>query len=50
MSNLASEIVLSVHHWNDDLFTFRTTRSQSLRFINGQIRALGDAMKSPSQG
>lgn len=41
MSNLATEAVISVHHWNDDLFTFRTTRSQSLRFINGQFVMIG---------
>jgi ferredoxin--NADP+ reductase len=26
MTTLASETVLSVHHWNDTLFSFRTTR------------------------
>lgn len=26
MSALSTQRVLSVHHWNDDLFSFRTTR------------------------
>ena len=41
MSNLATERVLSVHHWNDTLFSFRTTRGQGLRFLNGQFVMLG---------
>jgi ferredoxin--NADP+ reductase len=41
MSTLGTERVLSVHHWNDSLFTFRTTRDQSLRFTNGQFVMIG---------
>jgi len=41
MSAFNHETVLSVHHWNDSLFTFRTTRDQSLRFINGQFVMIG---------
>ncbi|MBW7900295.1 MAG: ferredoxin--NADP reductase [Rhodocyclaceae bacterium] len=41
MSNFISETVLSVHHWNDSLFSFRTTRDKSLRFINGQFVMIG---------
>ncbi len=41
MSKLATERVLSVHHWNDTLFSFRTTRDQGLRFENGQFLMLG---------
>ena len=41
MSNLNSETVLSVHHWNDTLFTFRTTRDAGLRFLNGQFVMIG---------
>lgn len=41
MSNFDHEEVLSVHHWTDTLFSFRTTRSQSLRFINGQFTMIG---------
>lgn len=41
MSNLSTERVLSVHHWNDNLFSFRTTRDPGLRFINGQFVMIG---------
>lgn len=41
MSNLATEKVLSVQHWNDTLFSFRTTRDPGLRFINGQFVMIG---------
>ncbi|MGC3873917.1 ferredoxin--NADP reductase [Halomonas sp. GXIMD04776] len=41
MSKFALEDVLSVHHWNDSLFTFRTTRERSLRFKNGQFVMIG---------
>ena len=34
MAAFNKETVLSVHHWNDSLFTFRTTRDAGLRFIN----------------
>ncbi len=41
MSNLNIEKVLSVKHWNDTLFTFQTTRDQSLRFRNGEFIMIG---------
>lgn len=41
MSNLSTEKVLSVHHWNDTLFSFRTTRNDGLRFENGQFVMIG---------
>ena len=41
MSKLATETVLSVHHWNDTLFSFRTTRDPGLRFENGQFVMIG---------
>jgi ferredoxin--NADP+ reductase len=41
MSNLSTERVLFVHHWNDNLFSFRTTRDPGLRFINGQFVMIG---------
>ncbi len=41
MSNTGIERVLSVHHWNDTLFTFRTTRDPALRFRNGHFVMLG---------
>lgn len=41
MSKYALEDVLSVHHWNSTLFSFRTTRARSLRFKNGQFVMIG---------
>src|SRR5699024_1726749 len=41
MAAYNTERVLSVHHWNDSLFTFTTTRDQSLRFDNGHFVMLG---------
>jgi len=41
MSQLATERVLHVHHWNDTLFSFRTTRDPALRFRNGHFVMLG---------
>ncbi|CAN5341217.1 ferredoxin-NADP reductase [soil metagenome] len=41
MSNLHTEHVLSVHHWNDTLFSFRATRNPSLRFENGHFVMVG---------
>jgi len=41
MTSLAIERVLSVHHWNDSLFSFRTTRDRGLRFANGQFVMIG---------
>lgn len=41
MAALGTENVISVHHWNDTLFSFRTTRDQSLRFENGHFVMIG---------
>src|SRR5215207_5119600 len=41
MAQLATERVLHVHHWNDTLFSFRTTRDPGLRFRNGHFVMLG---------
>src|SRR5947199_5028306 len=41
MSNLHTERVVSVRHWTDRLFSFRTTRSPSLRFRSGQFVMMG---------
>lgn len=41
MSNIRSETVLSVHHWTDTLFSFKTTRDRSFRFQNGQFVMIG---------
>lgn len=38
---MRSEEVLSVHHWNNSLFSFRTTRDEGLRFDNGQFLMVG---------
>ena len=41
MSNMNHERVLSVHHWNDTLFSFKCTRDPGLRFENGQFVMIG---------
>jgi len=41
MAAFNSEQVLSVHHWNDTLFSFTTTRDSGLRFHNGHFVMLG---------
>ena len=41
MSNFHTERVISVHHWTDKLFSFRTTRSPALRFRSGQFVMMG---------
>lgn len=41
MSSIAPETVLSVHHWNDTLFSFTTTRDPGLRFKTGQFVMIG---------
>lgn len=41
MSAFGTERVLDVRHWNDTLFSFRTTRPASLRFENGQFVMMG---------
>jgi ferredoxin--NADP+ reductase len=41
MSNLNEERVVSVHHWNDSLFSFKTTRNQGFRFRNGHFVMIG---------
>ncbi len=41
MSKYSTERVLSVHHWNDSLFSFKTTRDHGLRFENGQFVMIG---------
>jgi ferredoxin/flavodoxin---NADP+ reductase len=41
MSNFNLEQVLSVRHWTDRLFSFRTTRNPSFRFQNGQFIMMG---------
>jgi ferredoxin--NADP+ reductase len=41
MAAIEPEKVLTVHHWNDTLFSFTTTRGQSLRFENGHFVMIG---------
>jgi ferredoxin--NADP+ reductase len=41
MSAFHEERVLSVHHWTDRLFTFKTTRDTALRFSNGHFTMIG---------
>jgi ferredoxin--NADP+ reductase len=41
MPSLRHEKVLDVHHWNDSLFSFRTTRDPGLRFDSGQFIMVG---------
>jgi len=41
MGSVSQEIVLSVKHWNDTLFSFTTTRGSGLRFKNGHFLMVG---------
>lgn len=41
MAAFNTETVLSVHHWNDSLFSFTTTRDTALRFTNGHFVMIG---------
>lgn len=41
MSNLIRERVTSVHHWNDTLFSFKTSRNEAFRFHNGHFTMIG---------
>lgn len=41
MARLVIQKVLSVKHWDDKLFSFKTTRDNSLRFKNGECIKLG---------
>jgi len=41
MSNLNTETVTSVRHWNDTLFSFTTSRDPGFRFKNGHFTMIG---------
>lgn len=41
MTKLMQETVTAVHHWNDSLFSFRTTRDRGFRFHNGHFVMVG---------
>jgi len=41
MATIGTERVLSVHHWNNTLFSFTTTRDPGFRFENGHFVMMG---------
>jgi ferredoxin--NADP+ reductase len=41
MVALATEHVIDVQHWNESLFSFRTTRDPGFRFVSGQFVMIG---------
>ena len=41
MRNTTTETVTKVHHWNDSLFSFKTTRLPTFTFENGQFVMIG---------
>lgn len=41
MAAYNQETVTHVHHWNETLFSFRTTRDPALRFTNGHFVMIG---------
>ncbi|BFM16808.1 ferredoxin-NADP reductase [Maricurvus nonylphenolicus] len=41
MASLLQEHVTSIHHWNDSLFSFTTSRNPGLRFENGHFVMMG---------
>lgn len=41
MKNLMQETVTHVHHWNETLFSFKTTRDPGFRFKNGHFVMIG---------
>lgn len=41
MASVFKETVTAVHHWNDSLFSFKTTRRPSLTFENGHFLMVG---------
>ena len=41
MATIGTEKVLSVHHWNNTLFSFTTTRDPGFRFENGHFVMMG---------
>ena len=41
MTAIATERVLTVHHWNETVFSFTTTRDPAFRFENGHFVMLG---------
>jgi ferredoxin--NADP+ reductase len=41
MAKLMTETVTEVHHWNDTLFSFKTTRDMGFRFKSGHFTMIG---------
>ncbi|MDE0748119.1 MAG: ferredoxin--NADP(+) reductase [Porticoccaceae bacterium] len=41
MAKVITETVTAVHHWNDTLFSFKTTRDAAFRFKNGHFVMIG---------
>jgi len=41
MAAFFTETVTAVHHWNDTLFSFKTTRDDTFRFKNGYFTMIG---------
>ena len=41
MASLSTQRITGVHHWNESLFSFKTTRDKTLRFENGHFVMLG---------
>lgn len=41
LAKFYEETVTYVHHWNETLFTIKTTRSDGLRFRNGEFAMIG---------
>ena len=41
MRSIISETVTQVRHWNDTLFSFKTTRKPTFTFENGQFVMMG---------
>lgn len=41
MAELITEKVTAIHHWNESLFSFKTTRNSSFRFRNGHFVMIG---------
>ena len=41
MANIRKETVTDVHHWNESLFSFKTTRDDGFRFKNGHFVMIG---------
>lgn len=41
MASISTQSVTEVHHWNETLFSFKTTRDRGLRFENGHFVMVG---------